>query len=179
MHRFTESGREAIKTNNLYAALTLALMIPDICGSLENPGKGKVEARYIRWFKKWAEPKFILNGSPLGDRPWVTANDCFQLRCSIIHTGSAKLDCGRHPTASRFEFCDQTVGSHMNIWMSNPGEPQNHVIQLKVDLFSEALYVSALEWDASVANDANIQEEKQKLLIIHGRDLSIGGFRIG
>jgi hypothetical protein len=35
MKRFTDAGRRALRDNNLYAALSLALTIPDICGSLE------------------------------------------------------------------------------------------------------------------------------------------------
>ena len=48
MNRFTDAGRRAIEDKNDYAALSLALMIPDICGSLEDPGPGKSRERYER-----------------------------------------------------------------------------------------------------------------------------------
>jgi hypothetical protein len=48
MKRFTDAGRRAIADKNDYAALSLALMIPDICGSLEDPGPGKSQERYER-----------------------------------------------------------------------------------------------------------------------------------
>lgn len=60
MKRFTDAGRKSIKDDNLYSALSLALMMPDICGSLENPGPNKSRARYIAWYDKWALPKFTV-----------------------------------------------------------------------------------------------------------------------
>src|SRR5215831_12861852 len=81
MKRFTDAGRQAIAAKNNYAALSLALMIPDICGSLEDPGPGKSQRRYERWFKQWAEPKFVN----------LSAEECYQLRCSMIHSGSAEI----------------------------------------------------------------------------------------
>ncbi len=57
MKRFTNAGRKSIAEDNLYAALTLALIIPDICGSLEDPGPGKSQKRYEAWFKKMGRAK--------------------------------------------------------------------------------------------------------------------------
>jgi len=64
MKRFTDAGRKAIKADNLYCALSLALMIPDICGSLEDPGPNKSRERYERWCKQWVEPKFTRSLGP-------------------------------------------------------------------------------------------------------------------
>jgi hypothetical protein len=41
MKRFTDAGRSSLKEGNNYAALSLALMLPDICASLEDPGPNK------------------------------------------------------------------------------------------------------------------------------------------
>src|SRR4051794_25550944 len=82
MKRFTDSGRKALDNGNQYIALTLALTLPDICGSIESPGT-KSQKRYEAWFKTWLEPTYT---SPtFGGRPatvFLSSSDCFQLRCS-------------------------------------------------------------------------------------------------
>src|SRR5688572_18877827 len=91
MKRFIDAGREAVRSNNLYAALGLALVLPDICSQLETP-KEKVGDRYRRWFRKWAEPKFMHEVGP--DRTptvFLSAQDCYLLRCSLLHAGSDEL----------------------------------------------------------------------------------------
>jgi hypothetical protein len=34
MKRFIDAGRDAVRSNNLYSALGLALVLPDVCGQL-------------------------------------------------------------------------------------------------------------------------------------------------
>ena len=94
MKRFTDSGRKALDQENFYVALSLALTLPDICGSIENPGPGKSRPRYENWCKKWLEPKYTSPawwGVPQA-RVFLTARDCYQLRCSLIHSGSADIE---------------------------------------------------------------------------------------
>ena len=125
MKRFTDAGRQAIAAKNNYAALSLALMIPDICGSLEDPGPGKSQRRYEQWFKQWAEPKFVN----------LSAEECYQLRCSMIHSGSAAI---QRSTLDRFEFCDDT-GTINNIRYEDvviDGSPLPNVVMLRVSKFS-------------------------------------------
>src|SRR4051812_29454408 len=112
MKRFTEAGRAAIRQNNVYAALSLALMIPDICGSLEEPGPGKSRMRYERWFKQWAEPKFT--GGFSGSHVFISASDCYQLRCSLIHSGSAEIDPNKRDVLSEFAFFGGDSAPHFN-----------------------------------------------------------------
>jgi hypothetical protein len=58
MKRFTDAGRAAIEAGNLYAGLSLALIVPDICSSLERPGTSDSKERYIEWCRVWVQPKF-------------------------------------------------------------------------------------------------------------------------
>lgn len=178
MKRFTDGGRLAIQKGNLYPALSLALMIPDICGSLEDPGPGKSQKRYERWFKKWAEPKFT---SPAYDstpsKVFVSAEDCYQLRCSLVHSGSAEIAANKQNIISRFEFFDQSAGAHLTWCEGNilNGIKQPNFLQLKVDAFCEEMFKSADEWDVASVADVNIQKEKAKLLLIRTKGDVIGG----
>jgi hypothetical protein len=162
MKRFAEAGRRAIADKNDYAALSLALMIPDICGSLEDPGPGKSQERYERWFKRWAEPKF----SPT----FVSAAECYQLRCSLIHSGSAEIQ--RFP--SKFVFFDDTSPSNVAQVTISQVEPGGKVVPgkatvLRISYFCKTIYQAAEEWDTSVKDDAAVQAEKAKLLVIRRR----------
>jgi hypothetical protein len=172
MKRFTDAGRKAIKEDNLYCALSLALMIPDICGSLENPGPGRSKQRYLAWYGKWALPKFSVGGNA-----FITADDCFQLRCSLIHSGSAEIEPGTGAVLDRFVFCDKTVGAHLNRFQSTVinGVDHGNFLQIKVDRFSESMYEAADEWDRSISGNQKIQAEKAKLLVIQTKGFSIGG----
>jgi hypothetical protein len=164
MKRFTDAGRRAIADKNYYAALSLALMIPDICGSLEDPGPGKSRERYERWFKQWAEPKF---------NPTLSATECYRLRCSLIHSGSAEIQRG---ALDRFVFFDHTGTSHNVRFQFNlkDGRPAPNVVALLVSKFSETLYQAAEEWDTSVKDNAAVQAEKAKLLVIRSKATRVG-----
>ena len=183
MRRFTDAGRRAISGDNLYAALILALIIPDICGSIADPGPGKTRSRYIRWFRRWAEPKFTSR-APSSAHPhhvFISAEDCYQIRCSLIHSGSSEIEPNQRNILATFMFCDRSVGSHMNWFEGNTinGVRQPNFLQVKVDLFSAEMFSAADEWDEAVAQDPDIQAEKEKLLVIHTRGAIIGGVRFG
>lgn len=176
MRRFTDAGRASIKSGNLYSALSLALMLPDICASLEDPGPGKTQKRYERWCKRWLEPKF--RGS---EQVFLSAEDCFQLRCSLVHSGSAEIDAARRAVLDRFVFFDGSAGPHL-IWVEGNtvnGVKQPTFLQLKADCFSETIFDAADEWDKSVVADESVQKEKQKLLVIHPAGQTVGGVTFG
>ena len=178
MKRFADAGRKAVADQNWYAALSLALTIPDICGSLEDPGPGKSEKRYVRWCRQWLEPK-VTGGPPGYEKVFLSAEDCYQLRNSLIHSGSVEIAQKRRVVLDRMEFFES--GSHLN-WVEGMvvnGEKQPNFLQMRADLFSETMFVAAEEWDASVADNSQIQSEKARLLVIHPLGTTIGGVKFG
>jgi hypothetical protein len=165
MKRFTDAGRNAIKQGNLYASLSLALMIPDICASLEDPGPDKSQARYERRCRQWVEPKFTRPArGPMPSQIFISAEDCYQIRCSLIHSGSAEIAANRQKVLSRFEFFDQTTNTHLNWFEGNTinGVKQSNYLQLKAKLFSEEMFKAADEWDSAMASNTNVQAEKSE-----------------
>jgi hypothetical protein len=178
MKRFTHAGRQAIASKNLYAALSLALMIPDICGSIEDPGPRKSQKRYERWFKQWAEPKFT---SDFDGHVFISAADCYQLRCSLIHSGRGEIAADKQSILESFEFFDDTEPVHLGWFSGNTinGIKQPSVLVLTASHFSVSLYDAAEEWDAAVANDATIQAEKAKLLVIRSGSFNMQGAQFG
>lgn len=176
MKSFTDAGREAIKQGNLYAALSLALMIPDICGSLVDPGPGRSKQRYVDWYTAWLLPKFTKEIGPSRERTvLISADDCYQLRCSLIHSGTAEIEAGRNSALDRFVFFDESAGAHLNDFQVGA----THFMQLKASAFANTVFDAADEWDKNVSNDTDIQAEKAKLLIIHKKGDTISGIKFG
>ena len=176
MKRFTDAGRMAIAAQNHYAALSLALMIPDICGSLEDPGTGKSQKRYERWFSKWAEPKFTFGG-----KIFLSSSDCFQLRCSLIHSGSTELAANKRDVLERIEFFDDSSHVHL-VWFEGNtynGVKQPNVLALAASKFSETMYQAADEWDAASANEPSIQTLKTNLTVIRSKGIEMQGINFG
>jgi hypothetical protein len=177
MKRFTDAGRKVIEQDNLYCALSLALMVPDICGSLEDPGPGKSKTRYTAWYSRWALSKFSAEIGPMKTPTvFISADDCYQLRCSLIHSGSAEIEPGKQSALDRFIFCDKSSGAHLNLFQgAKINGVKTSFLQLKADKLSESMYCAADEWDAVVASDKKIQAEKAKLLMIQTGPFAIGG----
>jgi hypothetical protein len=182
MKRFTDAGRQAIKDGNLYAGLSLALTLPDVCSSLEDPGPGKSQKRYEQWCKQWLEPKFTLGNNPLTGNPmvFIRAEDIFQLRCSLIHSGTAEIDLPKRTGVDRFLFFDQTTAAHLTKFekCSFNGVEAN-LIQLSADHFSQEIFTTVDEWDVAVTPNQQVQVEKSKLLFIHSKGAVIHGIRFG
>ncbi len=93
-----DSIREAIEKECWIPALATALTLPDIMGQIEFPelvhknGKRKSGEQYRSWFAKHVERWFVdehgwsADGKPLN--PYLTADMCYQLRCSMLHQGN-------------------------------------------------------------------------------------------
>lgn len=177
MERFTNAGRKAIADKNLYAALSLALMLPDICGSLEEPGLNNGQSRYKAWFTKWAQPKFTGNNGHI----FLSAADCYQLRCSLIHSGSSEITPKKRVVIEQIEFFDDSGPLHLGWFEGNTinGVIQPNVLALRASDFSETMYRCAEEWDQATASDPVISEEKRKLLTIRSGGHVLQGVQIG
>jgi hypothetical protein len=167
-----------VASKNFHAALTIALILPDICASIENPGTGKSKDRYESWFRKWAEPKFRPSFGGDETKPsFITAANCYQIRCSLLHSGTAEIEKSKITDLARFEFFDDTTGAHLihcvNVTLN--GENIGGFLQLKASIFAEAIFDSVDEWDIETNKDISIIEQKSKLLQIRTRGFSIGG----
>jgi hypothetical protein len=109
MERFLTSIERSIATENWYAAITLALTMPDICGWLEDQSKGSRQ-RYTEWFDKYLLQKYkkVIVGS---DITFLTGGDCYALRCSFLHEGAEDITRQRaREVLSRIIF--DFTGSH-------------------------------------------------------------------
>ena len=82
-----------IENKNYISALSMALILPDICGKAEFPNK-KNKKRYIDWYEKYIgifEKKFnsINDGSC-----YLSGDIVYNLRCNILHEGNPGIKNG-------------------------------------------------------------------------------------
>lgn len=93
MQQFTHAIVLALNNKNWYAALAVALALPDICGWLENPDE-KVGKRYSNWYNKNFKytliekiPEEIRKEFRNEQKSFLTGEDCYSLRCAYLHSG--------------------------------------------------------------------------------------------
>jgi hypothetical protein len=77
MDRILGEIEHALKVHLYYLAIAMTLTLPDICAALEAVNGASNDARYKAWYTANLEPLY----------PWLTADDCWKLRCGVIHQG--------------------------------------------------------------------------------------------
>lgn len=83
MEHLIAGVRDAIRKECWYPALAQALAIPDACGAIDDPGRGRSYRRYRAWFDKYVAQDFT---SPAPhSQPFFTAHDLYQARCAYLH----------------------------------------------------------------------------------------------
>jgi hypothetical protein len=180
MQHLVDDVRSAVNARNWYAALSLALALPDIAGRLEYGPVGGSNARFSRWFAAFVAPRFIdrIMGQP-GTGITLSAGDCYALRCAYLHQG--ELDLSEHharEVLSRFVFVNpegSPVGS--------VNHPARQLLLLRVDNFCHALCEATEAWLADVrASRPDVSARVGALPRIHtfvpGERLDLGGITI-
>lgn len=162
MDRFINSITESLNRQNWYAALTTALILPDICGRLEDPEKHS-KARYVAWFREWLQPKYTSYiGPDREEHVFLHGEDCYALRCSLLHEGASCIEEQRARRAlNDFHFITPPRGRMVHCNQSN------HTLQLQVDIFSQDIAEAVALWYEEKKDNEEIISRIESLLIIH------------
>lgn len=88
---YVENIKYSLQNKCFFAALSLALTLPDICGMAEFPDKS-VGGRYIEWYDKYLG-MYMLRGKNHvgGDNPWLSGEVVYNLRNTYLHQGSPNV----------------------------------------------------------------------------------------
>lgn len=158
MKHLTEACRAASRDQNWYAALTLALTFPDICGRLENPAMGS-QARYVQWCSRYLEPKYVTRAG----RVLLSGRDCYGLRCAVLHEGSDDIVGQRaREVLNGFDFT-QPIAT----WVVHNNLVDNK-LQLQVDLFAEDVCSGVDQWMTAIAGNADVEASVALLMKVRG-----------
>ena len=142
--RAIKDVRACVKANISVAGLALALTIPDVLGQQCYPelvyddGDRKVKAQYRRWFDEYVAERFG------GDNSWFDGAMCYELRCSILHSGRADIDYHHHPskgTPFEYEFKLVDDGRQLHQECAHPTKRGWRLcrVHINADLLADAI----------------------------------------
>jgi hypothetical protein len=142
MDHLVAAVRQAVADNNPYAALTLALTLPDVCGSLQAPDDGS-RKRYVAWWDQYLLPTYTLRIGPAQTtHVFLNGDDCYALRCAVLHQGSDDITEQRaRQVISRFRFVEPGIND--TIYHRNTIDD---VLNLDVYFFCEELCQGVEAW---------------------------------
>ncbi len=148
----------------------MALTMPDICGKISYPNIEHSGPRYKKWFEdNLAETyKTEIGGHEV---VFLTASDCWALRCSILHLGTDDIT-GQRAQDVLDKFMFTTLGSHLI--------RTDKVLTLNTGSFCEEICCTVDKWYQSNKNDNKVKTYIESVVKIHSEAFNpIPGVRIG
>lgn len=139
-----------------YAALMLALAIPDICSNLELAPGAKVageQKRYMRWYNKHLLPSL---------EKALSAEDCWSLRCGVVHTGTFG---NKNQKFERvFFYVDSEFGFLRMDGNSVNGVTYGRTIGIGVKFFIGIVVDAVRKWEADTGHHKHVQANMKRLV---------------
>jgi hypothetical protein len=161
MDRFFQSIERSLDTANWYAALAVALMVPDVCARMEH---GKTSGkRYKEWFDKYVKPRYTGTLPVLGEHVFLTGGDCYAFRCSLLHEGTEDIsDQQAKEVLERFRF--ELPDQNNNVRHCCQ---EDKVLILQVRHFCRDIINGAKSWLRDMAGKADVAQRLTTLINIH------------
>jgi hypothetical protein len=159
MDEFLNAVEAALQARNWYAALVVALVLPDIAGWVEDPTLGSGD-RFSNWFDRYVGKRYESSGSEiLPPHKFLSGDDCYALRCSLLHEGRDDIAHQRaRASLERFQFIVPRGGIiHCN--------QVNKKLQLQVDIFCRDICQGARDWLASIPESDKVRRSRLSELL--------------
>ncbi|EMK6986055.1 hypothetical protein ACOJUY_001349 [Vibrio alginolyticus] len=156
MDRFTNSIKKNLETENWYGALFMALTLPDICGKIAYPEIEHSGPRYKKWFDNYLAEvnKTIIQGK---ETVFLTASDCWALRCSLLHTGADDItEQKAQDVLDKFIFT--TMGMHRI--------KTDKILTLDVVKFCEEICEAVDSWYGPLVDDPLVRQSRDTIISI-------------
>lgn len=168
----TAAVREALSHGNWYAALALALALPDICGYLEF-GSMKSRADFLAWYDANLL-RINTMGGGLGrpEHVLMSGGDCYALRCAFLHQGSEDVSTQRKKDVVRQFLFSSPMGRN-RVHRFKSGDR----LILDVEWFCGEVCDAVDAWDARVlAVRPDAQARASEMLRIGGAEDTMDRF---
>lgn len=83
---------QALENGLFFAALSLALILPDVCGKAQYPNEG-TKSRYIKWYEDYIGCNDKIPRFPNSqiDLPYPSGEVIYELRCNVFHQGTPAI----------------------------------------------------------------------------------------
>lgn len=164
---------KAIDEQNWYAALSLALTLPDICAKMEAPTQGSAK-RYAAWANIHFAPKYTHRiGADRIEHIFLSGNDLYALRCAVLHEGSDDIIQQRaRESLEKFHIIAPPEGGMLHC------NQLGTMLQLQVDVLCQDICMSVRQWLDSIDDQSELQQRISGLMKIHpykaGEGISFG-----
>lgn len=162
IQRFTDALRKAADGENYYAALALALTLPDVCGKIATPTAPSA-ARYVAWIRRYLPADYWRLGEGAflpGGRPWprITPEDFYALRCAYLHEGTDDITEQRIRQAlDRFKFLVPPRGHSVHRQFNVIKETGKVELLLGVAEFCDEIRTGVDAWSRDISTDTATQ----------------------
>jgi len=162
MEPFIAAVDLALQSRNWYAALTSALILPDVAGWVDDPSQSSAH-RYQRWFDNFVGPAYTSIRQNGELTVFLSGGDCYALRCSVLHEGRDETEHQRaRDVLTRFQF----VAPRGRNWIVHCNMVDSK-LQLQLDIFCRDVCSGACTWLSQIPrNDFPRQRRLAELLRI-------------
>ncbi|MED4060261.1 hypothetical protein [Priestia megaterium] len=158
---FTNAIKKSLESENWHAALTVSLILPDICGKLQDENLSS-NKRYVKWFNRYLKQQYTsFVGADNIEHEFLTGEDMYALRCSFLHAGGVDIENQWiRKVLSGFKF----VPPKPNRFVHKNHNEINGTLQLQVDQFCLEICNAVENWVQDFKGDSKVQQ-KVKMMI--------------
>lgn len=146
MQDYFNQVRQAAETELYFLALAGALVIPDMCSGMEARDGRTNGMLYKAWVDERLSPLFFAGPT---QSPSFSGEDCWGLRCSLLHQGKLTPHQGSYSKINFVEPGASSIVFHNNII--------NDALNIDVPIFVTAMVDAAEKWLASARMMPNFQ----------------------
>jgi len=134
MREMFEQIKKALCVDLYILALSSALMIPDIAGTIDSDNGNASAEKYRKWYDTWV-------GSAC---KFTDGEICYQMRCSYLHQGTFDLKKGNYKRVIFIHPSVKNVHMHCNV--------MNDALNLDIGRFCPDIMAGAENWLLKVEN---------------------------
>lgn len=163
MDHLIKAVEDAMVSGNYYAALTVAVTLPDICGWIEDPATSST-SRYVRFFDAHMAQHYV---HPMGRsgalQVFLKGKDFYALRCALLHQGTDDISLQKaRATLDSFRLImpPSNITIHCNLFGTNQ-------LQIQVDIFCREIMKGAYAVLASIVPGSGSHTRLKSLARIH------------
>ena len=139
----------SLKSNAYYSALITDLILPDICGEIEY-GNANSKERYIKWFNEYLY-KYYNNRGYNNQVNFLLAENCYALRCSLLHQGITNIENQRSKQGSLSKIYFHTNNYYLG--HCNLDCDSIEGLQLNVERFCFDVIKAVRTWLEAISQD--------------------------
>lgn len=155
LKRIVKEIKGALENELYISALSLALIIPDICGKVKYPDLRTGE-RYVKWYNEFVSKNFLSRDEVPEfyneSLPKVDGNLIYKLRCSMLHEGDPNVTKDKHCDVDFFKLvterdnpCHIYAGNCLEVSQDSDGKT-TRTVSINIRSFCAVMIIIAMNY---------------------------------